>query len=131
MNNSHVHSILVLDDEDMLRQTVCDYLEDEGYHVLPASSAEEALELLKSEHVDLCMVDMRLPGMDGNEFILRANKLNADLKFIIYTGSTDYKLPKELSDIGVIREHVFQKPLIDLSILAKTIFKMGGIGELD
>lgn len=121
MTDTDRYKILVLDDEDMLRQTVCDYLEDEGHEAVQASSAEEALELLKTEKFDFCTVDMRLPGMDGNDFIIQANKENVQLKFLIYTGSTDYQLPQYLSKIGIEKSQVFQKPLKDLSILSEAI----------
>ncbi len=114
-------ALLVLDDEEMVRENLQAYLEDEGFSVIAGGSAEEALELLKSHDVDLCIVDMRLPGASGNEFILRANGVNPELRFIIHTGSTNYKLPAELKDIGVERDHVFIKPVKDMQHLVRAI----------
>lgn len=62
--------ILVVDDEQMVRENLVDYLEDEGLDVISVGSAEEALNLMKTEHADIAIVDMRLPVMHGNDLII-------------------------------------------------------------
>ena len=57
--------ILVIEDEPQMQLGLRDNLELEGYEVVPAPSAEAALEALKSEDVDLMLTDKRLPGLDG------------------------------------------------------------------
>lgn len=64
--------ILIVEDEDFLRSSLADFLEDHGYVVLTAPNAENGLEQLAHDHPDVCIVDIRLPDMNGNEFILRA-----------------------------------------------------------
>ena len=58
-------SVLVLDDEGVVRESLADYFEDCGWRVWQAASAEEALELLASESPGGVLVDIRLPGMRG------------------------------------------------------------------
>lgn len=113
--------ILIVDDEEMVLANLTDYFEDDGFVVFPASDAEQGLEILKKTRVDCVVADMRLPGMNGNRFIVDANKINPSLFFVIYTGSTGYRLPPELIDIGVRDEHVFFKPLYDMTKLSETI----------
>jgi len=113
--------ILILDDEEMVRENIQVFFEDEGYATLTASSGEEALKLLESNKVDVCIVDMRLPGMSGNDFILKANAAYPGTRCLIHTGSTNYKLPSALIDLGVTRDMVFIKPLRDLYILANAV----------
>ena len=59
--------ILVVDDDDDLRNTLVDSLQGEGYHVLSAGSGESALELLRggAHHPCLLLLDLWMPGMDG------------------------------------------------------------------
>ena len=124
MANKEPINVLILDDEELYRMNISDFVEDEGYTVFVAGSGEEALELVKKQHLDLALVDMRLPGIDGNTFITRANKIQANLRFIIHTGSTSYFIPEELKDIGITKQQIFLKPLHDFEALAQTIEKI-------
>ena len=103
--------VLVVDDEEMIRSTLVDCFEDEGFDVVPAESAEDGLARLEEGEFDCATVDMRLPGMDGNDFIIRAHAIQPKLKFVIYTGSVDYVLPKNVQDVGVGQNDVFLKPV--------------------
>jgi DNA-binding NtrC family response regulator len=116
--------VLVVDDEEAIRINLVAFLEDEGFHVAGAGTGEEALSMLGEDSFDASLVDMRLPGMDGNAFILRAHTLRPSLKFIIYTGSVSYVVPPELKAIGVRRKHVFFKPLNDMTLLSNAIMDL-------
>ena len=63
---------LILDDEESIRQSIAAYMEDDGYIVFQAGSGEEALEIVKNNVIDEAVVDIRLPGMDGNTFMIEA-----------------------------------------------------------
>ena len=65
--------ILIVDDEERLLRSLAFFFEDEGYKVYTAPSGEEALSILRQKKIDASIVDMRLPGIDGNEIIRRAN----------------------------------------------------------
>jgi DNA-binding NtrC family response regulator len=113
--------ILIIEDEIFLRSSLADYLEDYGYAVLTSSTAEEGLRRLAGDRVDVCIVDMRLPDMNGNEFILRAHALDARLRFIIFTGSVEYSLPESLQAIGLRSSDILFKPLTDMGQLVEKI----------
>jgi DNA-binding NarL/FixJ family response regulator len=66
-------------------------------------------------------MDMRLPGLDGNATILQLHELFPEMRFIIHTGSIDYRLPTDLRALGVGTEHLFHKPLIDMKPIADAI----------
>lgn len=121
VNTMQTLRVLVVDDEEMVRVNLVAFLEDENIETIAADSAEQALEQLGHELVDVCIVDMRLPGIDGNEFICRAHEEYPLLKFIIHTGSTEYKLPQQLMDIGVRDHHVLLKPLPDMGAVVDTL----------
>ncbi len=113
--------ILIIEDEDFLRSSLADYLEDHGYTVLTASTAEEGLISIDSGHPDVCIVDMRLPDMNGNEFILLAHAADPRIKFIIFTGSVEYNLPENLIEMGLSTLDILFKPLTDMRVLLEKI----------
>ncbi len=108
--------ILIVDDEIDLPRTVSDYLEDVcGYETELADTAEDGLEKCASLQPAICIVDMHLPGMDGNEFIQKAHTKVPNCKFIIHTGAMDYVLSDELQEIGVTEDSIIHKPVFNLS----------------
>ena len=108
-------SILIVDDEDDIPSLIQDYLEDETeFQVEHASSAEEGLELMKTFAPDLCMVDIRLPGMDGNTFIEKVLAIRPSCKVIIHTGSLDYTIPPALEKLGIGEQSILFKPVVHL-----------------
>ena len=116
--------VLVLDDEEVIRISLEAFLEDEGFEVFSADSGESGLKLLNSEKMDAGIIDIRLPGMDGAEFILKAVKIQPEMKFLIYTGSTDFTLPKSLQILGITEKYLFRKPLSDMSVLAEAVSEL-------
>ena len=66
-----MHSILIVDDEAGIRQSLKGALEDEGYKASTAESGEACLELLKKRPFDVVLLDIWLPGMDGLEALER------------------------------------------------------------
>lgn len=118
MNRSH--SLLLVDDDPSLRQSLAFILRQAGYQVTAAATAEEALQTLSAGPFDLILTDLRMPGMDGIEFLRTLRKDNPDTPVFIFTahgalntaieamrnGANDYFIkplkPKELLDrLGV------------------------------
>ena len=118
---SDIH-VLLVDDEASVRDNLQAYLEDEGFIVIPAGSGEEALDAVEQQQrFGVAIVDMRLPGMSGNDFIRRAIELSEQLHFIIHTGSLEYQLPEDLHSLGVSPADVLLKPIGDLSELTRRL----------
>jgi len=118
--------ILVVDDEEIVRITLVAYLEDEGFSVISANSGEEALERLADQKADIGIIDMRLPGIDGNTLISKLNRIMPDMKFIIHTGSMGYSLPESLVRLGISNELVFKKPIKSMKDFVEMIRKLTG-----
>ena len=116
--------ILVIDDEPFIRESLVGFLEDCDYDVSSAESAEQALHLLRETPYNVAIVNLRLPGMNGDMFIQEINRLVPQIRFLIHTGSVDYRLSKKLLDIGVRPDHVFYKPQHDLMLFVDTIEDM-------
>lgn len=114
-NNSH--RILVIDDENSIRESLSEFFRDYNLETESVASAEEGLDILTRKHFDLVVVDIRLPGINGDQFVSAAHKLNPQLKFIIHTGSVHFRITPELSAIGLTKNEVFLKPVFELEQL--------------
>ncbi|MBN2040601.1 MAG: response regulator [Spirochaetes bacterium] len=119
-----VNTVLIIDDEDFIRQSLADFFEDRQWNVLQAESGEQALELLKTESPDVALVDIRLGGMDGNEFILKAGKIKPDMAVIICTGSPEYNIPPEILNIPSVLDHSVKKPVTDMDQLERDLMRL-------
>lgn len=113
--------ILIVDDERTTRINLAAYLEDEGMAVMAVASGEEAVELVRRGSLfDVCIMDMRLPGMDGNDAVRALHALAPAVRFVVHTASRTYAPPPDLGRIGITAACVFLKPLLDLAPLAET-----------
>lgn len=83
-----MNKILVVEDEDILREVIIDYLIEDGYQVLEAADGEKALELFQSNSVDLVILDIVLPKVDGWSVCRRMRK-NSSIPIIILTARSD------------------------------------------
>ncbi len=84
-------SILVVDDEPVTRQSLTDILRLEGYSVSSLANGQAAVEFVRTQHVDLMVVDLRMPGMSGLEVVQVVNQVSPDTEIILLTayGSTE------------------------------------------
>ena len=84
-------NILVVDDEPVARQSLSDILKLEGYLVTSAPNGQAAVEYVRTHPVDLMIVDLRMPGMDGLEVVQVLNQIAPDTEVILLTayGSTE------------------------------------------
>ena len=126
-------TVLIVDDETFVRQSLVDYFEDRLWRTLAAESGERALEILDGESPSGAIVDIRLGGMDGNTFIRRATVKRPDLVFVICTGSPEYEVPADLLALPCVCNTIHRKPVINISdlelALTKTIANLQGRQE--
>lgn len=113
--------VLVLDDEFDIRESLSGFLDDCGFSVLTAGSAEEALSLDLLAEVGVAVVDIRLGGMDGLGFIKLAHVKHPWIRFLIHTGSTDFRLDQDLRSIGLTEDDVLYKPVVDIGMFEAAI----------
>jgi len=81
--------ILIVDDEQLIRELVADYLSDEGYTVLQAKNGRDALNLLREQAVDLVVLDVMMPGMNGFEVCEELRTFSSTLVIMLTAKSED------------------------------------------
>ncbi|CAI8702281.1 response regulator [Pseudomonas sp. IT-P218] len=81
-------TILVVEDDAIVRMLIVDVLEELEFKVLEADGSEQALELIKDmgQHIDLMMTDVGLPGMDGRELAVETRTLRPALPILFASG---------------------------------------------
>lgn len=77
--------LLIVDDEDIVRESLCDWLTSIGYRVLTAASGTEALKVIKSKKVKIMIADLIMPGMNGIELMKQAKTIVPTLSTVIIT----------------------------------------------
>ncbi len=104
-------SVLVIDDEPGIRQSLGGILEDEGYSVQTAGTAETALELLRDGNFDLLFLDIWLPGMDGLEALARIQERPVDQRpaVIMISGHGSIEAAVRATKLGAF--DFLEKPL--------------------
>lgn len=78
-------SILIVDDEPVTRKSLSDIIRLEGYMVTSVPNGQAAVEHVRTHHVDLMIVDLRMPGMDGLEVVQVVNQVAPDTEVILLT----------------------------------------------
>jgi DNA-binding response OmpR family regulator len=116
--------VLVVDDDKELQQLVDFALRQEGYEVRQALDAFAGLEIIEKEQVDLALVDVMMPGMDGLEMLSRLRGFNKDLPVIVMTALTTPE-----AAISALRDQAsdFLAKPFDISQLissVKTVFEL-------
>ena len=105
--------ILVIDDEDLVRQMACDILEELGYQPIPACDGEEAISIMAREknNIDLVLLDMVMPKLSGRLTYEGLKKINPDIKVIFSSGFTrEYNFGDLLKEKNV--KAFLQKPYL-------------------
>jgi CheY-like chemotaxis protein len=112
--NLLARTVLVVEDEDLVRGTIAGALEDAGFVVLEAVTAQGGLEVLESRAVTLLFTDIRLPGtMDGWRLAEEARRLHPGLPVLYATGYSD-EAPR-LVPRGVL----LRKPYLPSAVVAE------------
>lgn len=104
--------ILIVDDEASIRKLFALTIGAENRHILTAASGTEALELMKKERIDLVLLDLNMPGIDGADTLAEIRKQNQTVPVYIVTGFRDAFIEKltKLRNAGVSFE-VVNKPV--------------------
>ncbi|HXQ50622.1 MAG TPA: response regulator transcription factor [Stellaceae bacterium] len=100
MTGAAPSSVLVVDDEPAIRRFLRTGLEVQGYRVIDAADGTEALDALRRSAVDVLVLDLGLPGIDGFEVIKRVRGGGSSLPIIVLSSRTDERGKVEALDLG-------------------------------
>lgn len=92
--------ILAVDDEQVVLDGICKHLKGEGYSLYCALSVQEALTALGHEQIDIILTDMKMPGIDGLEFMRDINKRHPHIAIIMITGYAAITTALQAKDLG-------------------------------
>lgn len=110
-------SVLIVDDEPSILQSLSGLLYDEGFEVITATNGYEALKIIDSESPDLVLLDIWMPGIDGIETLKEIKKNNAFIQVIIISGHGTIETAVKATKLGAF--DLIEKPLsIDKVIVA-------------
>ncbi len=132
--------ILIIDDENSIRRTLRDILENEGYAIDDAPDGLEGLKLVKSNHYDVILCDIKMPKMDGLEVLDKILETNSDVPVVMISGhgnidtavdairkgAYDYiSKPPDLNRLLVTIRNAFEKSnlVTETKILKKKVSK--------
>lgn len=111
-------TVLLVEDEDKLREVIRRLLESEGFHVLEAQNGATALQILNDaaeQRVELVLTDLRMPVMDGRQLAAALARVRPDLPIVFMSGFT-----AQLMDLRLVSPHlvVLAKPFKNSDLLA-------------
>ena len=131
--------LLVVDDEEIVRESLSSWLREDGYRVDVASDGPSAIDKVKTDHWSILLVDLKMPGMDGLQVLEQVRRLQPDAAVVIMTayatvntavtaiklGAADYLVkpfdPEEMS--LMIQKIVAQQALIRETTLLRKVIK--------
>ena len=117
-NKLKAMSILLIDDDEWIRDSLSLYFENEGCHLLALETAEEGMKALKKHACNIIIVDYRLPGMDGLGFFRHIQRSHPEALKILITAYGSENVLSEARSIGVqdIVEKPFTTEIIEMSL---------------
>ncbi|MDP3112594.1 MAG: sigma-54 dependent transcriptional regulator [Thermodesulfovibrionales bacterium] len=102
-------TVLIVDDEEGIRESLSGILEDEGYDILTAKSGEEAIKMLGESSPDLVLLDIWLTGMDGIQTLKEIKAIKPDVPVIMISGHGNIELAVKAAKMGAY--DFLEKPL--------------------
>lgn len=112
-------AILTIDDDQSVRESLANFLEDFGFEVLQAGDGEEGLDVFAAHRPDLVLVDLRMPRMDGLQVLARVRETAPEIPIMVVSGAGDFRDVVEALRRGAWDYLV--KPIQDMNILLHSV----------
>ena len=117
-------TILIVDDEEPIRESCCAFLKSMGYHVDTCTNGKDGLKKIKknTEKYDMVVTDLAMPGLTGDKLVEKILKILPELPIILWTGYSDDITETKATELGIRK--LLQKPVSnhDLLVLLREIF---------
>lgn len=112
-------TLLVVEDEKAVRDSIVAYFEDSGYTILEATNGTEGLSMFEQQHPDLVICDLRMPGLDGLHLLNRIMETTDETPVIVVSGAGVMTDVVEALRLGAA--DYLMKPVVDLSVLEHSV----------
>jgi DNA-binding NtrC family response regulator len=122
MSGSAPVKVLVIEDEEPIRDSFRNFLEDQSYTVGTASDGREGLELFEQQQPDVVILDLRMPEMNGHEVLKRLSAQSSDIPLIVVSGTGQIGDAIEALHLGAW--DYLLKPVADLNMLQHAISRV-------
>ena len=101
-------TILCIDDDETIRNLIGDYFTEQGYHILPARDGEEGLAVFREKEVDLVLVDLRMPKVDGFQVLDRISQDSPDTPVVVVSGEGEMadRFVKDPNEIVQVQQKI-------------------------
>lgn len=119
-----MNNIMVVDDDPNIRELIRLILKKEGFEVLEASDGEDALEKIEDSKVDLIVLDIMMPKVDGWVVChsVKSNNVTKDIKIIILTAKTQIR--SKIKGLYILQADLYMTKPFDLDDLSLNISKL-------
>ena len=111
-------TVLVVDDEDMVREIAAEILQEAGHETLQARDGAEAVDIYR-EHgdaIDLVLLDVTMPNMDGRECLQALRRINPDVRVVLASGYSEETIERRFS--GLRLDGIVKKPWVPEALIA-------------
>ena len=122
-------SVLVIDDDPLIRKTLSSYLSKKGFEALVAEDGEEGLQKYEEHIPDLVILDIRLPDVDGLEVLGRIREKNPNASIIIMTAYDDMKTTIEAIKSGAFEYLVKPLDYVELDLTIDKAFQIRSLED--
>ena len=122
-------SVLVIDDDPLIRKTLSSYLSKKGFEALVAEDGEEGLQKYEEHIPDLVILDIRLPDVDGLEVLGRIREKNPNASIIIMTAYDDMKTTIEAIKSGAFEYLVKPLDYVELDLTIDKAFQIKSLED--
>lgn len=114
-------TLLIIDDEEGITESLSLYFEDEGYNVFTASDGEQGLEIFFKEDIDVVLTDLRMPVKDGIEVMTAIHESRPDTPMLVFSGAGEKKDIIRALRMGA--KDYITKPIEDLEMIGHAVFQ--------
>ncbi len=121
MEDNSKYTILTIDDEPYIRQSIKSYLEDYGFIVFEAENGKKGMEVFNAQSPDLVLLDLRMPKMDGLQVLEVLKARDPDIPLVVASGTGNITSVVEALRLGA-NDYIF-KPIEDMTVLYHSIQK--------
>jgi DNA-binding NtrC family response regulator len=124
-----MRSVLIIDDDPLIRRTLSGHLSKQGFDVQLAEEGEEGIRKFRESNPDVVLLDVRLPDIDGIEVLRRIRELNKKTYVLMMTAYDDMKTTVEAVKLGAFEYLVKPLNYIDLDLTVAKAFQVRALEQ--